>query len=94
MKPSIPEMEHHQVLSLIAPRPILIMGGNSADGDSSWPFIKAVLPVYGLFGAEEKIGLINHQGKHTFPDAARAKAYQWIDHWLNHKGTKEEAGPK
>ncbi|MEY4788599.1 MAG: hypothetical protein RLZ61_817, partial [Planctomycetota bacterium] len=94
MKPSIPEMEHHQVLSLIAPRPILIMGGNSADGDSSWPFIKAVLPVYGLFGAEEKIGLINHQGKHTFPHAARAKAYQWIDHWLNHKATKEEAGPK
>lgn len=94
IKPSIPEMEHHQVLALIAPRPILIMGGNSADGDSSWPFIKAVLPVYGLFGAEEKIGLINHQGKHTFPDAARAKAYQWIDHWLNHKATKEEAGPK
>lgn len=94
IKPSIPEMEHHQVLALIAPRPILIMGGNSADGDSSWPFIKAVLPIYKLFDAEEKIGLINHQGKHTFPQAARATAYQWIDHWLNHKATKEETGPK
>ena len=94
MKPYIPTMEHHQVLSLIAPRPILIMGGNSADGDSSWPFIQAALPVYRLFGAEEKIGLINHQGKHTFPHGARETAYQWLDHWLNHKPTKEENGQK
>ena len=94
MKPNIPAMEHHQVLSLIAPRPILIMGGNSADGDSSWPFIKAVLPVYGLFGAEEKVGLINHQGKHTFPDSARETSYQWLDHWLDNKAIKDAAIPK
>lgn len=90
MKPNIPTMEHHQVLSFIAPRPILIMGGNSADGDSSWPIIKETLPVYRLFEAEEKIGLINHQGKHTFPHAARETAYQWLDYWLNHKPVKED----
>ena len=94
MKPNIPAMEHHQVLALIAPRPILIMGGNSADGDSSWPFIHATLPVYQLFNAEEKIGLINHKGKHTFPDSARETAYQWLDHWLDHKSIKDVAAPK
>ena len=94
MKPHIPSMEHHQVLSLIAPRPFLIMGGNSADGDSSWPFINAVLPIYRLYGAENRVGLINHNAKHSFPHFARSIAYQWLDYWLNHKATKEEAGPK
>ena len=46
MKPHIPALEHHQVLALVAPRPFLILGGDSADGDASWPFIQAVLPVY------------------------------------------------
>ena len=94
MKPNIPAMEHHQVLSLIAPRPILIMGGNSADGDSSWPFINETLPVYRLFDAEDKIGLINHRGKHTFPNSARVTAYQWLDHWLDNKAIKEAGIPK
>ena len=94
MKANIPAMEHHQVLALIAPRPILIMGGNSADGDSSWPFIHATLPVYRLFDAEEKIGLINHKGKHSFPDSARETAHQWLDHWLDNKAIKDAAIPK
>jgi dienelactone hydrolase len=94
IKPNIPEMEHHQVLSLIAPRPILIMGGDSADGDRSWTFVKSVLPVYQLFGAEEKIGLINHHGKHAFPYSARSIAYHWLDHWLGHRPAKNESGPK
>jgi hypothetical protein len=51
IKPQIPTPEHHQVLALVAPRPFLVLGGDSADGDASWPFIKAVLPVYELLGA-------------------------------------------
>src|SRR5262249_33224315 len=49
MKRHIPASEHHQVLALAAPRPLLVLGGGSADGPASWPFVKAVLPVYELY---------------------------------------------
>ena len=82
MKAHIPAMENHQVLALIAPRPFLLLGGGSADGDASWAFIKAVLPVYRLLGAGDRVGLFNHHGKHSFPRGARRLAYEWLDDWL------------
>lgn len=93
MKDHIPALENHQVLALCAPRPILILGGDGADGDASWPFVKAALPVYQLFGAGDRVGLINHQGKHTFPRPARQTAYRWLDHWLRHTPTADKVGP-
>jgi hypothetical protein len=60
----------------------LILGGGDADGDGSWPFVKAALPVYQLLGAGERIGLINHKGKHSFPPEARKLAYRWLDDGL------------
>jgi hypothetical protein len=82
MKKHIPEMEHHQVMALIAPRPFLILGGDSADGAASWPFVKEVREVYALLGARDRIGLYNHKSGHAFPEQARQLAYQWLDHWL------------
>jgi dienelactone hydrolase len=93
MKEHIPAMENHQVLALCAPRPILVLGGDSADGDASWPFVHAALEVYRLLGAGDRIGLVNHHGKHSFPRAARQTAYRWLDHWLGHTPTSDEAGP-
>lgn len=93
MKPLIPKMENHQVLALVAPRPILILGGDSADGDASWPFIHAVLPVYKLLGVPDRIGLYNHHAKHTFPTMARRVSYEWLDHWLKFTPIKDEVGP-
>jgi hypothetical protein len=92
MKPHIPALEHHQLLALVAPRPFLIIGGDSADGDASWTFIKAVLPVYELLGAGDRIGLYNHRAKHSFPPPARRLAYRWLDHWLKHTATRDEVG--
>jgi dienelactone hydrolase len=92
MKPHIPAMENHQVLALIAPRPFLIVGGDSADGAASWTFVKAVLPVYRLLGAGERIGLHNHKAKHSFPREARRLAYRWLDHWLQWTPVKDEVG--
>ena len=88
MKDKIPASENHQVLALAAPRPLLILGGDSADGDRSWPFVKAVLPVYELYGAGDRIGLINHKGKHSYPAEARLLSYRWLDHWLGHTPPK------
>ncbi len=92
MKRHIPASEHHQLLALIAPRPILLLGGDSADGDASWTFVRIALPVYRLHKANERIGLINHRRKHSFPKQARRLAYDWIDHWLVHRPTRNEVG--
>jgi pimeloyl-ACP methyl ester carboxylesterase len=77
-------LEHHQLIALIAPRPFLLIGGGSADGPQSWPFIAANLPVYRLLGAEERIGLQLIEGGHDFPHAGpeREKTFAWLDHWL------------
>src|SRR5262249_41976401 len=85
MKPHIPALENHQVLALAAPRPFLVLGGNSADGDASWPFVKEARTVYTLLDARDRIGLYNHKAGHTFPESARRLAYQWLDHWLGFK---------
>ena len=86
MKKYIPELENHQVLALCAPRPILILGGDSADGDSSWTFVKAALPVYELLNAGERIGFVNHHKKHTFGPEAQKISYRWLDEWLTLPG--------
>lgn len=93
MRKHIPALENHQVLAMCAPRPILILGGGSADGDASWPFVHAVMPVYRLLGAGDRIGLFNHRGKHTYPQQGRRVSYQWLDHWLKHRPLTDEIGP-
>jgi dienelactone hydrolase len=93
IKEHIPAVEHHQVLALAAPRPLLVMGGGSADGPASWPFVKAALPVYELYGAGDRIGLFDHRGKHSFPRDGRRLAYRWLDHWLGYTPRQEKAEP-
>src|SRR5262249_3858113 len=82
MKPHIPEMENHQVMALIAPRAFLILGGDSADGDASWAFVKEARTVYALLSPSHRIGLYNHKAGHSFPAGARRLAYEWLDYWL------------
>jgi dienelactone hydrolase len=84
-------MDHHQLLALAAPRALMIQGGGSADGRQSWPYVEAVLPIYALHGAKDRIGLFDHRGGHTFPSEGRRVAYQWLDHWLQNKPTSNAA---
>lgn len=78
---------HHELLALIAPRPILVLGGESgrgaADGDKSWPYIAAALPVYELYGKPARIGLLNHRQGHTIPDDAFQKLEAWLSVYLD-----------
>ena len=92
IKARIPALEHHQILALVAPRPLLVLGGDSADGEASWPFLKAVLPVYELLGAGDRVGLHNHKGKHSFPREARRLSYRWLDHWLHFTPERDVVG--
>ncbi|AGA26239.1 dienelactone hydrolase family protein [Singulisphaera acidiphila] len=80
-RPGFP-LDNGQVLSLIAPRAFLLIGGNSADGDASWPYIDAVRPVWKLTGAAEAVGLFNHRQGHAFPAVAQERSYQWLDWFL------------
>lgn len=80
-KPSF-KREQHELLALVAPRPFLLVGGDSADGDRSWPFIEAALPVYRLYGTPARLGLFNHRKGHSVPPEAEAKIYDWLTTYL------------
>lgn len=76
--------DNEEVLALIAPRAILIIGGESADGAQSWPYVEAALPVWRLYDAESRLGLVRHDEKHNFPSPGpqRDLVYRWFDHQL------------
>ena len=76
------DREHHELLAQIAPRPFLLLGGDSADGARSWPFITAALPVYELYGRPARLGLFNHRQRHSVPPEAEARIYEWFDTYL------------
>jgi len=69
----------NEVVALIAPRPWLLIGGNSADGNKSWPWVASVLPVYRLLGSPAACGLFVHGKGHAVPPEARAIAFRWLD---------------
>lgn len=76
--------DHDELLALVAPRAFLLIGGESADGAKSWPYIAANLPLWRIFHAEEKLGVLRHPQGHDFPGpgANRDLVYQWLDAWL------------
>jgi hypothetical protein len=74
--------EHHELLALVAPRPFLLLGGDSADGDQSWPFVAQALEVYRLYGKPPRIGLFNHHGGHAIPPDAERRIYEWLSAYL------------
>lgn len=83
------EGDNHEVLALTAPRAFLLIGGESADGARSWPYIAVNQPVWRAWGAEEKLGLLLHPDGHNFPGpgADRDETYGWLAAWLG--GDKE-----
>jgi hypothetical protein len=76
--------DHHELIALIAPRALLIIGGESADGAKSWPYVAANLPFWKMLDAEERLGLLRHAHGHDMPPAGpeRERVYAWLDHWL------------
>ncbi len=72
----------HEVVALIPPRAWLLVGGNSADGDKSWPYVAPILPVYRLLNAPANVGLFVHDKGHAVPPEARQIAFRWLDYHL------------
>jgi hypothetical protein len=80
------KLNHHQLLALVAPRAFLILGGESgpgaADGDRTWPYVEAALPVYRLHGQPARIGLLNHRQGHSVPPPALERLTAWLTTYL------------
>jgi dienelactone hydrolase len=74
--------DHHELLALAAPRPLLVIGGESADGDRSWPYIDAALPYYRFYGGAPRLGLFNHRQGHTIPPFALTRTLEWLQTYL------------
>lgn len=74
--------EHHELLALAAPRPFLLLGGDSADGDRGWPFIEQALKVYQLYGGPPQIGQFNHKKGHAVPPEAEQRIEEWFAAYL------------
>jgi hypothetical protein len=58
------------------------VGGGSADGDRSWPFVATALPVYRLYGGKPRVGLLNHGRGHTVPKEAERRIDEWFEAYL------------
>ena len=71
--------EHHELLALAAPRPFLLVGGDSADGSASWPWVAAAQPAYRLFGTPARLGLLNHRGGHAVPADVEPRLLEWLE---------------
>ena len=75
-------LNHAELLALVAPRAFLIMGGDSADGDISWPYVEATLPAWRLTGQPQAVGNWNHKLGHAFPPEAMRHTLGWFERFL------------
>ncbi|MDP6380873.1 MAG: acetylxylan esterase, partial [Phycisphaerae bacterium] len=76
------DLGHDQILSLIAPRALLLIAGDSADDERSERAINAIRPAYEAHDAGDRLAFFNHHGGHAFPQAAQEAAHEWLDRWL------------
>jgi dienelactone hydrolase len=78
-------LNHHQLLGLIAPRPFLVIGGESgpgaADGDRSWVLLNAAMPVWKLYGTPQRLALLNHRQGHSIPESAFERMAEWLQRY-------------
>lgn len=88
-----PDLEHHQLLALAAPRALLVLGGGlqppaadaragAADFIQDWSYLEAARPAYARHGAAERLGLLLHNHGHSVPPEAEEALYGWFARWL------------
>jgi len=71
--------DQHELLGMMAPRPFLLIAGDSADGDRSMAYLDAARPLYGVNG----LGFINHRSGHSPTLDSVRRAMDWVEHWFD-----------
>lgn len=74
-----PAADQHELLALIAPRPFLLIAGESADGDKSWPFLAAAQPLY---PNPAFLGMFNHRTGHSPTEESVQVAMDWLERFF------------
>lgn len=74
--------DQHELIALIAPRPFLLIGGDTYDTAKSWYYINAARQVYNLYGKPRNIGYFNHHKGHMPTPEAVWRAMEWLAHFL------------
>ena len=78
--------DQHELIGLIAPRPFLLIGGDTYDTAKSWYYINAAREVYKLYGKPENIGYFNHHKGHMPTPEAVWRAMEWLVYFLGPQG--------
>lgn len=73
------EADQHELVALMSPRPFLLIAGESADGDKSWPFLAAAQQAY---KSKDHVGMINHRSGHSPTEDSVQKAMEWLERFL------------
>ncbi|MBN1418433.1 MAG: dienelactone hydrolase family protein [Planctomycetes bacterium] len=85
-----PGVDHHEIVALACPRAFLLVGGGSADGDRSRPFIDAARPVYEAFRVPERLAIAIHREGHDIPPEAIEAMVTWFERHLRHPVARTE----
>ena len=73
------DADQHELIAQMSPRPFLLIAGESADGDKSWPFLAAAQQKY---PNKTRVGMINHRSGHSPTEASVQIAMEWLERWL------------
>lgn len=72
-------MDHHEILALCAPKPFLVIGGESADTkQASGAQVEAALPAYRAMGAPHDLRYFGHTAGHALPPEALGALDGWM----------------
>lgn len=91
-------LPYHEILSLIAPRPLFEVTGtqdpvNYKDEEQPPPNVDERMrakreahacarTIYELYGSRDRLERFESDGAHVFPPEARKAAYAWLKRWL------------
>ena len=73
------DRDQQELLAQIAPRPFLLIAGESSDGQKSWPFLHAAQPAY---ADPMHLGMFNHGQGHSPSTASVTHAMDWLERFL------------
>jgi dienelactone hydrolase len=74
--------DHHELLACAAPRPFLLVAGESADSDRGWPMVDKAREVYELYQQPAPVAQLNHRAGHAVPPDMLPKFDEWFATFL------------